>query len=400
VLIPSTPEPKAVDRISPSLYEDLLTCQAKAAWHIGGDRNAIPPQPEQLLGVAFHSVLEAAHRGDISGESDDERREAARRIFDDRVAELYESTHPLVRIKFRSPVRLPYYNQQRELAAMLAIEFDERPEGRAAAGHEKGATGGAERWYASKDELIFGRPDFVDIAKREVVDYKAGHVGDRGGDLSERERRQLALYAFLAGEAGIEIEKGRIVRANGDQAENVITVEAAQAEAVEARRILDEYNIAAGISEFKELASPSTTACQFCECKPFCEAFWESAGPDWSETCGSHVEGVVTGSPMTGDVQGVEVLSLRLRSSRGTVPPGREVIIPQVPSAWFSADGDGIPHEGDMVRVLDGRRAPLPENEANSTEEAGEPNGPLVVNGDRVKTTFWRAAGPLTEERI
>jgi hypothetical protein len=398
MLIPTAPEPTTVDRISPALYEDLLTCYAKGAWDIGGDRGRVPPQPARLLGVAFHAVLEAVHQGEISGDPH-ERREAARQAFDRSAARLYESAHPLVRVKFRSPERLPYYNQQRELAAMLAMETDGPHAGAADASRRGAAAGGAEHWYVSEDGLIFGRPDFVDVARREVVDYKTGHVGD-GAALSDREKRQLALYAFLVQEAGIDVEKGRIVRADGEQTDTPITVEAAQAEAVEARSALNAYNVAAATSGFKAIASPSTDGCRFCECKPFCEAFWESAIPDWGETCGVHCEGLVMGSPARGDLQGVEVLSLRLRSSRGTVPAGREVIVPQVPVAWFTADGDRVPQEGDLVRLVDGRRSSLPENEMDEAEDAGESETPLVVNGDRISSTFWRVDGALTEGQI
>ncbi len=389
VHIPAIPPPQSSDRVSPSLYEDLLTCQAKAAWHIGGDRSALPPQPAQLLGVAFHEVLEAVHRGDVGGDPD-ERREGARQGFDRRVAELYESAHPLLKVKFRSPQRLPYYNQQRELAAVLATEIEGPYGSRSSEGRGGEPVGGPEHWYKSSDGVIVGRPDFVDVAKHEVVDYKTGHIAEGGDVLSEREKRQLALYAFLVQEAGIEVESGRIVRANGEHPSTQVTTADALSEAVDARKALADYNHAASDSVFAALASPSPEGCRFCECKPLCEAFWESAVPDWSEVCGTHVEGTVLENPSMGEVQGVGVLTMRMRVSRGTVPGDREVVIPQVPVSWLTADGDRVPCEGDVVRLVDGRRTPRPEH-AEHDQEFEAPT--IVVNGDRIASTFWRVEG-------
>src|SRR5579859_1541613 len=107
--VPDPPELRPIDRVSPSLYETLLGCGARAVWYVHGERDVLAPHPLALLGTCFHSVMEAVQHGEISGEPE-ERRAAARGYFDAAATRLHEHAHPLLRVKFSTPERLPFYN--------------------------------------------------------------------------------------------------------------------------------------------------------------------------------------------------------------------------------------------------------------------------------------------------
>ncbi|MHB1498514.1 MAG: hypothetical protein ACYCXN_11475, partial [Acidimicrobiales bacterium] len=67
MLTPNEPTPQAVQSISPSFYEALLGCPARAAWYISGTSGDLAPHPSALLGTCFHGVMEALQKGQITG---------------------------------------------------------------------------------------------------------------------------------------------------------------------------------------------------------------------------------------------------------------------------------------------------------------------------------------------
>jgi CRISPR/Cas system-associated exonuclease Cas4 (RecB family) len=331
-------------------------------------------------------VLERANRGGFTGTTDEKWAEAEK-AFDQSALEMYERSHPLIRLKFPTPDRLPYYYLQRELAALLAVKV----EGHSVEGSGAGNGGRAERWFESEDGLLGGKPDFLDAAHHEVVDYKTGHVDEDIGDMvGERERRQLALYAYLANESGFDIEAGRIIRANGMQAVVPISHDEATEQAEAARSALAEYNEAVGTSTFESLADPTPGNCRFCECKPLCEAFWNAASYEWEPECGTHVEGSVVSCSSPRTISGMELVTLEIEPTRGTVFSDGIVTLLQIPVEWFTADGDEPPREGDLIRLVDGQLVKV-------TEDGQErPAEPLTIRGNRIKTTVWRVQPGVT----
>ena len=111
-----------IRQISPSLYQAMLRCRARAAWIAHGDKAAVPLQPKALLGTCFHAAVEQANRGQFSGLGRDEQLQAARNVFDRSAQTVLAQTHPLLRVKFGSPEKLPYYNLYRERAAIEAAD--------------------------------------------------------------------------------------------------------------------------------------------------------------------------------------------------------------------------------------------------------------------------------------
>lgn len=379
--VPDAPGISRLQQLSPSVYEALLRCKARGAWAAHGDRDSVPQHPKALLGVCLHSVVEEAHNGRLGGSEGEARLAIAREVFDRRTQSIYERAHPLVRAKFSSPERLPYYNLYRERAALEAVEAAERADRVAA------STGAmqpssflqphTEKRLVSVDGLLAGRPDFVDPAAREIVDYKTGGAPDGANDTaSATEVRQLRLYVHLALDNGISVSKAVIARADGHRAFLEVSKEDAEEEGHRARELLVQYNATAGRA-FDEIAQPSPENCSFCPCIPFCGAFWRAASPQWAEQCGVHLEGRMS-SIDESIMQGTKLVTLQMNVQRGTVGAG-DTFVEQVPEVWITADGADVPHVGDMVRIVQGRLL-----------TSDQP--PQIVRVDRASTTVWTVA--------
>jgi len=365
---PKPPPMHRLNRITPTIYEAARTCAARAAWTAHGERSAVPRHPRALLGIGVHTVLESARKGKLAGDNPDERRESARRTFDDKMKEIFEGAHPLLLAKFETHDRLPYYNVHRERAALIAAEMTPRRALKGSAAPGQGSF--VEVTLESRDGRIVGRPDMVDRERGEVIEYKAGSAPE-GGGLTDVEERQLKLYAFLAGENGVEVRKGIVLRADRTRAEIDIPPAAAQAEGVRAVEVLDSYNRQSE-RQFEEAAAPSPTACRFCPCIAFCEPFWSIAEESWSCSVGTHVEGKVI------RVQGDALVAVELDVARGAGPRGRGVLT-RLSTRWLTFDGSEGPAQEDVIRTT----------YVPHVQETAEP---AVFRADRASTAVWLIA--------
>ncbi len=388
--VPEQPAVKELKHLSPSLYEAVLACKARAAWIAFGDREAVPQHPTALLGTCVHAVVENAHSGGLPSGNHESRRAAAREIFDRKAKELYDRAHQLVHAKFVAPERIPYYYLFRERAALLALEAAARPHiaRPAAADTAQGAQPSpaalVERKLSSRDGLLVGRPDYVDAGAGEVIDYKtgAGPEDDPTG-LLDSEARQLRLYVHLAHELGLELKKGAVVRADGRRVELGVSDADAAAEGQRAREALRSFNAEAA-EGFKRLAEPSPESCRYCPCIPFCEAFWEKATAAWADQCGTQVEGTVS-SVSRAVVQNAALITLGLGVTRGTTAVGAAVV-QQLPEKWACADATPPPEPGDVVRVVHCRLA----------DGAGDV---AVIRPDRLTTALWTVRRATATDR-
>ena len=369
--LPTPPEPAPLTYITPSLYEALLSCRGKALWAAHGEGDILPRHPLAILGSCFHDVMEAAAAGRLD---DGPSRGAARQLFDRLALAAHEASHPLIRTKFPVPEKLPFYSLLRERAA-LNVERPAAPEPVAPVSPGVSAAPVVETTLSSSDRLIVGRPDKIDPESGELVDFKTGRVAEETAwTVSESEVRQLLLYAYLAAENDIEVQRGTIVRSGGHTASTALTSEDAAAEADKARTELSSFNEAvAGGAGFDDLTQPSPSACRFCPCIPFCSAFWQQAEPSWADEVGDHAEGVVI-STSSSVVQEISLTSLEVDVSAGTVASG-PAWIEHVPEGWVTADGSALPKEGQRIRVVDGR--------------ATDAETPIVIRPDRVMTSVW-----------
>jgi PD-(D/E)XK nuclease superfamily len=371
--IPQIPTVKAIPHFTPSLYEAALRCKALAIWSAFGDRNALPQSSNAILGSCFHKVLELANKGQFP---QDKKAcyDTARQVFEEQVQLQYQNAHPLLKSKFRSIDRLPYYYLFRERAAVHAVDIALQKQPSTSPGISK-PSGGAEVSLVSRDGLIKGRPDYINVAESEVIDYKSGTKAEVvGTELSGSEIRQLRLYAHLCLENDIQISKGSIVRGNNQHATLTISDEDTRTEGAAARVLLAELNAAAAHQTFKEMAEPSPENCKGCSCIPLCEAFWEQATPEWANECGLHLEAEVIEHPSPSINSASKVITLETNAIRGTFSPA-QVTIQQIPENWLKLDGEKLPEVGDVIRLINAKVT----NSGISS----------VVGVDKFSTSIW-----------
>lgn len=371
--IPQIPTVRPISHFTPSLYEAALRCKALAIWSAFGDRNALPQSSNAILGSCFHKVLELANKGQFP---QDKKAcyDAARQVFEEQVQLQYQNAHPLLKSKFRAIDRLPYYYLFRERAVLHATDIALQKQSSTSKEISK-LVGGAEVSLVSRDGLIKGRPDYINAAKSEIIDYKSGTKAEAvGTELSVSEIRQLRLYAHLCLENDIQISQGIIVRGNNQHATLTISNEDARTEGTAARVLLAELNAAAARQTFKEMAEPSSENCKGCSCIPLCEAFWEQATPEWANECGLHLEAEVVEPPSPSINSASKVITLETNAIRGTFSHA-QVTIQQIPENWLMLDGENIPEVGNIIRLI---HAKIPSSDNF-----------LVIGINKISTSIW-----------
>jgi CRISPR/Cas system-associated exonuclease Cas4 (RecB family) len=376
--IPQIPTVRPISHFTPSLYEAALRCKALAIWSAFGDQNALPQSSNAILGSCFHKVLELANKGQFP---QDKKAcyDAARQVFEEQVQWQYQNAHPLLKSKFRSIDRLPYYYLFKERAALHATDIALQKQPSTSKEISK-LFGGAEVSLVSRDGLIKGRPDHINTAKSEIIDYKSGTKSEAvGEELSVSEIRQLRLYAYLCLENDIQISKGIIIRGNNQHVALTITDKEAQQEGNTARVLLSKLNAAADHQTFKEIAEPSPKNCKGCSCIPLCEAFWEQATPEWANECGLHLEAEVIKTPSISTNSTAKVITLETNAIRGTFPLG-QTTIQKIPENWLISNGENIPEVGNIVRLI------------NGDEKVTNSNSASVIGVNKFSTSIWNAS--------
>jgi len=336
----------------------------------------MPDHPKALLGTCFHAVVEAAASGRLSAKNEELTAVTTRDLFDQIATAVYGRAHPLLRAKYQSVGVLPYYYLFRERAVLMArrVADGRRPPSAPAtsAGRAAPPLALVETALTSRDGLLSGRPDYVDLQAREIVDYKTGAAADDATIMSPAEARQLRLYVHLALENAFSVSRGVIVRPGGRRVEAAVTKTEADAEGRQAREVLEHFNQLAGRT-FEVIAEPSAEACKFCPCVPFCDTFWRVATSAWLEECGAHVEGRITAITES-QVQKIRVLTFHLDVTRGTVDAQR-AFIEQVPEPWITIGGNPPPKTGELLRVVYGH--------------ANLPSAAPVIRVNRTLTSIW-----------
>jgi hypothetical protein len=283
-------------------------------------------------------------------------------LFDDRMRGLFAEAHPLLRVKFSSPDRLPFYHLYRARAVKLAASISSPATGR---GPASPTAQRSEVRLESQDRQIAGRPDYIDAPASTVIDYKTT-AGEPPEGLSDPEARQLRLYVYLALQNGIAIEHAAVVQADGKR--RIINVSRADAfaEADRARAVLKAWQALSG-RPFQEATSPSSTACRFCPCIAFCEAFWDAAADSWASQVGVHIEGIVT------RIDGSDMMSIELEAVRGSCRTGPAPVT-RISRDWLAFDGPAVA-AGERIRIVD-------LSVGQGTE--------LQFRADKVATAIWR----------
>lgn len=371
MITPDPPPISSLESISPTVHEAASHCLARASWVASGRFYAVPPHPRALLGIAVHAVLARAARAGFGSEDEEESVRKAESLFDEEMTQLFQDTHPLLRAKFGTQTRIPFYNLYRARAALVASHTARSPSPLPSSTpsqpqhlrHRRLA----EQTLSSRDGKIRGRPDLIEVARALVVDYKTGSPSDSTTP-TESEARQLRLYAHLAAENGISVRAGAVERANRTRAEISISNEDADEEGRRARSSLDEINRFSG-RPFEDAATPSPQSCRQCPCIPFCPAFWDESDPAWSDDCGIHLEGVV--ESVDESLEGRLLVSMRLDVVRGTGARGPGVIS-RLSRGWLEVEQADVPGAGEVVRVVDvGRANPSSSHTGFRADRAG-----------------------------
>ena len=303
--------------LTPSLFIQGRKCLARLAWASSDAARLVPQDPSAILGTALHRVQEQADRGELSGQGE-AYKDAARTAFDRAAADALAQAHPLVRMRYPRLTDLPRFYLQRAQSAEMAFEH-----ARSGAGRRGGDSQTAvEQSLASRDGLLRGRADCLDVVNQRITDYKSGSGPAAGGDtVSKDEELQLLFYAALARDNGVPVREGCIVRADGRRASCSLPADAAAEIADEARTLLASFSagIAAGLSP-DALAAPSPSACTFCSFRALCPSFWREAAPAWSAEVGSHAQMLVEDVREAGTPRAPSVV-VRGQVTGGSVTP-------------------------------------------------------------------------------
>ena len=378
--LPSPPKPAKISRLSPSTYEAARLCKARTAWLVFGERNALPESPSAILGSCFHELAAAAQSGQFRNTVDALETQARRR-FDEEAEKRFAQAHEMFKAKFGTKERLPYYYMQREAAVALVRKLSEESSYVSIRHAEtpKTASRPIEQSLKSKDGLLSGRPDLIAASVGEVVDYKTRRESaDAPNEVTEREARQLRLYAYLADENEIKIRRGVIILASGRQLTIDISAKEAQAEAHIAVDALHSYNAVIGDkTTFEEIAEPSPENCRYCPCIMLCEPFWQQADNSWQEYVGTQVQGRLT-SVSKANVQGMNLVTMHLNEVRGTISNSIDVVLEQVPEDWLLGGLGASLTPGTLVRII------------NAYAVAGTLDR-TILRADRAATEVWIA---------
>lgn len=344
--LPFWPKISPLRKITPTLYNAATACLARTLWVDQGDRKVFPKSPSVILGKAFHAVVEESQRlGQYVDE--EEQFEAAKRLFNKCALIGFNESHPLIRARWSSPNHMPNYGLLQSEAALNSLTV----RGEYNTQHNS-ARFFVEHKLVSHDKQIEGRVDLIDTFAREVIDFKSGIAPSDGEQISPNEQRQLRLYAFLCNEHGIGIERGVIVRRDGQRIGMPLLKHEVLDEANTARAVLSNLNslIDSGAT-IVDLATATENNCQFCECRPMCEPFWSMSRPDWSTNVGMCVEGAVLDLKRRQSQSG-PTIQLSLSVTRGTLSSGVHST-DALPAVLIEADGESNLKVGDIVRLVD-----------------------------------------------
>jgi hypothetical protein len=263
-------------------------------------------------------VLKDAAGGDLGPATDEQ---LWRRRFDEawsrRVAELEPETDAPAE-------RWPGFNARKVAARRLALgvsrEFDAGaqllPEHLLALGELRG-----------RADLVVRRPD------HEIRDYKTGTATDEEGSPRDDYVRQLLIYAFMeAGEAGWP-ERLVLVPFRGPPLSIELSGRESASEdaAAEATSALHTYNAEhANAADPLSLATPSPSACKYCDHATRCAPFWDSLSIRWAE------DGVAAVAGLIREVRVAQNggIALEIDVTAGSIP-GRTVIVTPVDPAEF-----------------------------------------------------------------
>jgi hypothetical protein len=277
------PHANLLTRVSPTLVNDLIDCQKRAAFSSDPSyRSWIRPNTFSALGIAAHKVVEEAFRNRGKSRPVEELRIRFFEIWDESVSReaerLREAWEPAVPPAVND---WPNIQLSRIRAIRRATSIAMKPSG----SERPNIPGsGIEVELVDPNSPLIGRADRVDATAlgARIVDLKSGvdQVGPTATQI-----RQLHLYAAIYkrqfGQWPVEVA---IERLDGTSEILQLDPEEAERAASNALEMVHRFNetVATGISAPD--ASPSAQTCRWCHFRPACREYWEALESSWGQS--------------------------------------------------------------------------------------------------------------------
>lgn len=276
-----TPAPTPIGEFSPSLANQLLSCQLR----VGFSRDPRysewkRPSTHAALGLIAHAVTEAAFRMHDWPQDPSARRQRLENLW------AQETQGQSARIaKAWAPATPPPAEDwpAYALTRIRTIRRAEKQVENATPGRVKTTRGRVEVRLRDESSKLFGRADRIEHVGQatRVIDLKTGlHQAEP----SEEQRRQLLLYAVLIhrveGQWPISID---VEDASGNTYSQPLVPEEAEAALAEAIAAVDSFNQAVAESRLLAVAEPGPDRCRWCDFRVMCAPFWKALRTDWGQ---------------------------------------------------------------------------------------------------------------------
>lgn len=341
-----SPSPTPIAEISPSLANQLLTCQLRTGFardpeHKGWRR----PSTWSALGVAAHAVTEAVFKRNDWPENPSAARELLEELWTEEiergVKNLAETWSPATP---PPPQEWPGYALTRSRTIRRASKLAAVPK---VAGTKPAPGTGVELELRDPDSGLFGRADRIEYegGSTRVVDLKTGLHQD---EPTEAQRRQLLLYAVLVHRTNGEWPTSIAVEdASGNRYSQPLDAARAEDALADVQAAVAGFNSAIGDGSLVASASPDSERCRWCEFRVICAPFWEAVSSEWGQrsVLGSVVE---TGRSEMGTYVSISVESPADRAVTDAHISGLPSALPSGATRIAITDFTGSPEAADV----------------------------------------------------
>jgi RecB family exonuclease len=276
------PEPTPIEKVSPSLANQLLACGLRVAFtRDPSNRSLRRPSTFSVLGEVAHAITELAYKGgDFDGDEpaarawlEQEWEQESDRAAAKLAAAWAPATPP-------PAVEWPGYNLTRARTIRRGVRLLASRRGVREALEPVPGTG-IELDLEDPESRLHGRADRIERNgnRTRIVDLKSGlHQGDPTAD----QRRQLLLYAVLAqGTTGEWPSEIAIEDASGAQTAIELDPSEAANALAEVQAAVSSFNEDVGSVDFRTKAAPNPDRCRWCAFRVVCGPYWHELRTDW-----------------------------------------------------------------------------------------------------------------------
>ncbi len=322
-------EVRPFSHITPSIISALEKCFLQAAFRADRTIKTFQPPPVRL-GTACHALLERVAKGELANQSEEEWLNGLEAIWKDEITKQEAALLVSEQEKhFGRAESWPKYAIQKARVFLKAKKLLSYQRNRSLQ-TQRDAHLGVEHFYTAFEGRLRGRADVVYESEQgvELIDYKTGNIFDEDEDgerkVKERYRQQLHLYAAMHHDCtGVWPVRGHLVPLTGAP----FTIEIDQVETQQlvqsALERMRQFNaLVSQKAPIDALANPSFDACQTCNYKAYCPAFWACSHDSSAWGTSAHLEAIVLDLKETR--QGDYVVSLQVTA--GTLPDGRFIL--------------------------------------------------------------------------